>query len=45
MAEGSSRDSRPVLTAVAKRRRLDEELLLLLDEDSSTGSVRFSCTT
>ncbi|KAH6923542.1 hypothetical protein HPB50_002164 [Hyalomma asiaticum] len=36
-AEGSS-DARPVLTAVAKRRRLNEELLLLLDEDSDADS-------
>ncbi|KAH7961448.1 hypothetical protein HPB52_009066 [Rhipicephalus sanguineus] len=37
MAEGSS-DARPVLTAVAKSRRLNEELLLLLDKDSDADS-------
>ncbi|KAL1424605.1 hypothetical protein MTO96_020009 [Rhipicephalus appendiculatus] len=37
MAEGSS-DARPVLTAVAKRRRLNKASLLLLNEDSNADS-------
>ncbi|KAL3208909.1 hypothetical protein MRX96_038511 [Rhipicephalus microplus] len=38
MAESSSRDSRSMRSEAAKRRRLDEELLLHLDAESSTGS-------
>ncbi|KAL3249880.1 hypothetical protein MRX96_055779 [Rhipicephalus microplus] len=38
MAESSSRDSHSLRSEAAKRRRLDEELLQLLDAESSTGS-------
>lgn len=37
MAESSSRGSRSVRTAAAKRGRLDKELLLLLDDESIIG--------